>query len=84
MSGPEIITDTTKQSMREILKRIQTGEFADNFLNDCRQSNDGSGGPIMKANRKNTASHSIEKIGSELRSKMKFLNSERLVNKDKN
>jgi len=84
VSGPEIITDTTKQSMREILKRIQTGEFADNFLNDCRQSNDGSGGPIMKANRKNTASHSIEQIGSELRSKMKFLNSERLVNKDKN
>ena len=35
VSGPEIITNTTKQSMREILKRIQTGEFADNFLNDC-------------------------------------------------
>ena len=84
VSGPEIITNDTKNAMRGILERIQTGEFADKFLNDCRQSNDGSGGPIMKEERKSTASHSIEKVGSELRSKMKFLNSERLVNKDKN
>jgi ketol-acid reductoisomerase len=84
VSGPEVITDDTKEAMRGILKRIQTGEFADNFLNDCRQSNDGSGGPIMKEKRKNTASHSIEQVGAELRSKMKFLHSERLVNKDKN
>ena len=84
VSGPEVITDDTKEAMRGILKRIQTGEFADNFLNDCRQSNDGSGGPIMKEKRKNIASHSIEQVGAELRSKMKFLHSERLVNKDKN
>ena len=38
----------------------------------------------MKEKRKNTASHSIEQVGAELRSKMKFLYSERLVNKDKN
>ena len=74
VSGPEIITNDTKDAMRGILKRIQTGEFADKFLNDCLQSNDGSGGPIMKEERKSTASHSIEKVGSELRSKMKFLN----------
>ena len=84
VSGPEVITDDTKEAMKGILKRIQTGEFADQFLNDCRQSNDGSGGPIMKEKRKNTASHSIERVGEELRSKMKFLHSERLVNKDKN
>ena len=84
VSGPEVITDSTKEAMRGILKRIQTGDFADQFLNDCRQSNDGSGGPIMKEKRKNTASHSIEEVGAELRSKMQFLHSERLVNKDKN
>jgi ketol-acid reductoisomerase len=84
VSGPKVITADTKVAMKGILSRIQSGEFADNFLNDCRQSNDGSGGPIMKESRKNTALHSIEKVGSELRSKMKFLNSERLVNKDKN
>ena len=84
VSGPKIITDDTKEAMRGILKRIQSGEFADNFLNDCRQSNDGSGGPVMKDKRNETANHSIEVVGAELRSKMKFLNSERLVNKDKN
>mgnify|MGYP006154340335 FL=1 len=84
VSGPKVITEDTKVAMKAILERIQSGEFADNFLNDCRQSNDGSGGPIMKDRREKTASHSIEKVGSELRSKMKFLNSERLVNKDKN
>ena len=84
VSGPKVITSDTKEAMKGILSRIQSGEFADNFLNDCRQSNDASGGPIMKERRKQTASHSIEKVGSELRSKMKFLNSERLVNKDKN
>ena len=84
VSGPKVINSETKEAMRGILSRIQSGEFADNFLNDCSQSNDGSGGPIMKERRKATASHSIEKVGSELRSKMKFLNSERLVNKDKN
>ena len=67
-----------------ILENIQSGNFANQFLDDCRQSNDGSGGPIMKEKRKNIASHSIEQVGAELRSKMKFLHSERLVNKDKN
>ena len=84
ISGPKIITDNTKEAMRGILERIQSGEFADNFLKDCRQSNDGSGGPIMKEKRKNTSLHSIEQVGSDLRSKMKFLHSERLVDKDKN
>jgi len=84
VSGPKVITNDTKVAMKGILSRIQSGEFADKFLDDCRQSNDGTGGPIMKERRKETAAHSIEKVGSELRSKMKFLNSERLVNKDKN
>ena len=58
--------------------------FANEFLDDCRQSNDGSGGPFMKLNRESTQKHPIEKVGNELRSKMKFLNSEKLVDKNKN
>ena len=84
LSGPKVITEKTKEAMKEILENIQSGNFADDFLNDCRQSNDGSGGPFMKSNRKSTADHPIEKVGSELRSKMKFLNSEKLVDKEKN
>ena len=84
LSGPKVITEKTKEAMKEILDNIQSGNFADDFLNDCRQSNDGSGGPFMKSNRKSTADHPIEKVGNELRSKMKFLNSEKLVDKEKN
>ena len=74
----------TKEAMKKILENIQTGNFANEFLDDCRQSNDGSGGPFMKNNRESTLNHPIEKVGKELRSKMKFLNSEKLVDKDKN
>ena len=84
LSGPKVITEKTKEAMKEILDNIQSGNFADEFLNDCRQSNDGSGGPFMKSNRKSTADHPIDKVGNELRSKMKFLNSEKLVDKEKN
>jgi ketol-acid reductoisomerase len=38
----------------------------------------------MKANRKSNADHSIEVVGNELRSKMKFLQTEKLVDKKKN
>ena len=83
-SGPKIITEDTKKAMKEILSDIQTGNFANEFLDDCRQSNDGTGGPIMKSNRRMTQNHPIEQVGKELRSKMKFLNSEKLVDKEKN
>ena len=84
LSGPKVITEKTKEAMKEILDNIQSGNFADDFLNDCRQSNDGSGGPFMKTNRQSTKDHPIEKVGKELRSKMKFLSSEKLVDKEKN
>tara|TARA_B100001250_G_scaffold404599_1_gene420826 strand:- start:119 stop:1162 length:1044 start_codon:yes stop_codon:yes gene_type:complete len=84
LSGPKIITDDTKLAMKKILDNIQSGNFANEFLDDCRQSNDGSGGPFMKNNRELTQNHPIEKVGKELRSKMKFLSSEKLVDKEKN
>tara|TARA_B100000941_G_scaffold290858_1_gene275284 strand:- start:111 stop:1151 length:1041 start_codon:yes stop_codon:yes gene_type:complete len=84
ISGPKVITEKTKEVMREILDNIQSGNFANEFLDDCRQSNDGTGGPFMKSNRKSTKNHPIEKVGRELRSKMKFLNSEKLVDIEKN
>ena len=38
----------------------------------------------MKSNREATKKHSIEAVGSELRSKMKFLNTKKLVDKEIN
>ena len=84
VSGPKVITSDTKKAMKGILENIQSGKFADDFLNDCRQSNDGTGGPVMKSNREATTIHPIESVGAELRSKMKFLNSQKLVDKEIN
>ena len=84
LSGPKVITKKTKEAMKNILENIQSGNFANEFLEDCRQSNDGTGGPFMKSNRELTQNHPIEKVGKDLRSKMKFLNSEKLVDKEKN
>ena len=84
LTGPRIITEDTKKEMKKVLEDIQSGNFADKFLDDCRQSNDGSGGPFLKNNRAKTKEHSIESVGKELRSKMKFLSEKKLVDKDKN
>jgi len=84
LTGPRIITEETKKEMKKVLEDIQSGDFADKFLDDCRQSNDGSGGPFLKNNREKTKEHSIESVGKELRSKMKFLSEKKLVDKDKN
>ena len=79
-----IITEKTKEAMQEILANIQSGNFANEFLDDCRQSNDGSGGPFMKSNRKSTKNHPIEKVGKELRAMMPWIGKNKLVDKDKN
>ena len=84
LSGPKVVTEETKEEMRAILKRIQSGEFAEEFMADCRKSNDGRGGPLMKDFREKNSSHSIEKVGEELRSMMPWIAKNKLVDKDKN
>ena len=83
-SGPKIITEETKEEMRAILKRIQSGEFAEHFMSDSRQSNDGKGGPEMKNNRVQASSHPIEEVGKELRAMMPWIAKNKLVDKAKN
>ena len=84
VSGPRVIGESSKEAMKAILADIQSGKFADNFLEDCRKSNDAFGGPIMKENREKLAAHSIEEVGANIRSQMKFLGKEKLVDKTKN
>ena len=83
-SGPKIITEETKEEMRAILKRIQSGEFAEHFMSDSRQSNDGKGGPEMKNYRDQASSHPIEAVGKELRAMMPWIAKNKLVDKAKN
>ena len=70
VSGKRLIKDDTKLEMRKILKDIQDGTFASNFVKECRNNK-----PIMKANREENSTHEIEKVGKNLRSMFSWLKS---------
>lgn len=79
LTGPKIITDETKETMRGVLKDIQDGEFAKNFILDNQ-----SGFPTLKAKRRINAEHQIEKVGSKLRAMMPWIEANKMVDKGKN
>ena len=83
-SGPKVITEDAKKAMKVVLDRIQSGEFADEFVADARQSNSGAGGPVMESHRKESREHPIEKVGAELRGMMPWIEANKLVDKSKN
>jgi ketol-acid reductoisomerase len=79
VTGPKIITDETKQAMRQCLKDIQTGEYAKSFILENR-----AGAPTLNARRRLTAEHEIEKVGAQLRSMMPWIGKNKLVDQSKN
>ncbi|MDF2822286.1 MAG: ilvC [Clostridiales bacterium] len=66
--GKRIITDETKKEMKKVLKEIQDGTFAKNWIleNQC-------GRPNFNATRRMESEHQIEKVGAELRKMMSWL-----------
>ncbi len=66
--GPRIITDETRAEMKRILKEIQQGDFAREFILENQ-----AGRPRMTALRRINAEHQIEKVGAGLRSMMPWL-----------
>jgi ketol-acid reductoisomerase len=68
MAGSRIVTDKTKATMRQILKEIQSGEFAKNWI----QENE-TGCVNFKAMRERDRNHPVEIVGSKLRDMMPFL-----------
>jgi ketol-acid reductoisomerase len=66
--GPRIITQETRKEMEKILKEIQSGEFAKEYIKECE-----SGNPVLEKNRKATEASLVEKIGASLRSMMPWL-----------
>lgn len=66
--GPKIITEDTKNAMRAALKRIQSGEFATEWLDEYR-----SGGKNFQKLREADAAHPVEKVGAELRKMMPWI-----------
>ncbi len=68
-AGPRIITEETRKEMKNILKDIQNGKFATNWLVENRSA----GRANFLAMRRVQASHPVETVGAKLRSMMSWL-----------
>ena len=73
ITGPKLITEETKKTMKKILSDIQDGSFAKEFLLDMSPA----GRQVhFKAMRKLAAEHSSEKVGEEIRKLYSWNNEE--------
>ncbi|MFC7626259.1 ketol-acid reductoisomerase [Paraburkholderia humisilvae] len=79
VTGPRIITEQTKQVMKDVLKDIQTGEYAKSFIIENR-----AGAPTLQSRRRLTAEHQIEQVGTKLRAMMPWIAKNKLVDQSKN
>jgi ketol-acid reductoisomerase len=79
VSGPKVIDAGARQRMKEILHRIQTGEYAKEFVLENR-----AGAPTLLSRRRMTAQLPIEKVGGKLREMMPWIKKNRLVDTSKN
>ena len=77
VAGPRIINDSVKAEMKNVLKDIQSGKFARDWILENK-----AGRPMFNASRRDGAAHSIEKVGAKLRGMMPFINKDRLVKED--
>ncbi|MDD5934279.1 MAG: ketol-acid reductoisomerase [Clostridiales bacterium] len=74
ITGPKIITEDTKNAMRAVLKDIQTGVFARNWLLENQ-----IGCPNFNAMRRMESQHQLEKVGKELRGLMSWTQKDKLI-----
>ena len=77
--GPRIIGEQTKETMREILREIQQGDFAREFILENQ-----AGAPRIKALRRLSSEHQIEQVGERLRAMMPWIKQDKLVDQTKN
>ena len=77
--GPRIVTDKTKQEMKRILKEIQNGQFAKEWVLENQANR-----PVYNALLKKGETHPIEEVGAKLRAMMPWLKQGKLVDKNKN
>jgi len=67
--GPRIITEETKKEMKRILKEVQDGTFANEWINEAK-----SGGKNFKAMKERDRNHEVEVVGRKLRKLMSWIN----------
>ena len=77
ITGPKIITEDTKKAMKKILKDIQDGTFAKDFLLDMSPA---GGQAHFKALRKLASEHPAEKVGEEIRKMYSWSDESKLSN----
>jgi ketol-acid reductoisomerase len=77
--GPRVINQCVREEMKKLLKDIQSGSFADEWMAECE-----SGKPLFKQLESNGLEHPIETVGARLRSMMPWLEDHRLVDKARN
>jgi len=79
VTGPKVVTEDTKNAMRQALKDIQTGEYAKSFILENK-----AGAPTLISRRRLTAEHPIEQVGEKLRAMMPWIKANKLVDKTRN
>ncbi|MCG7850483.1 MAG: ketol-acid reductoisomerase [ANME-2 cluster archaeon] len=67
--GPQIINEESRLAMEEALYRIQSGEFAREFVLEGKANS-----PVLKAMERMENEHPIEVVGKKLRAMMPWLN----------
>ena len=77
ITGPKIITEDTKKAMKQILKDIQDGSFAKEFLLDM---SDAGAQVHFKAMRKLAAEHPAVMVGEEIRKLYSWNGEDKLIN----
>jgi len=77
--GPRIINEQTRAEMKKILREIQSGQFAKEFILENK-----AGAPTLKAMRRIGQAHSVETVGAKLRDMMPWIKKNRLVDQSKN
>ncbi len=75
VTGSKIITEDTKEAMKDVLKDIQDGTFARNWILENQ-----SGSINFNATRKNEAQHPVEEVGKELRKMFTWNEEDKLIN----
>ncbi len=77
--GPRVVGEEAKAEMKRILKEIQNGEFAREFVEECN-----SGKISMNAKRRLASEYEIERVGEQLRAMMSWIGDTKIVDKSKN
>ena len=67
-SGPRIITDEVRNSMKQILSEIQSGAFAEEWMDEHH-----AGSKQLLSTRDTEQNQQIEQVGKQLRGMMTFL-----------